>query len=489
MFYLPLISGAVFVAAAAVLASQARIVVAGNAIPRRALGLLAAFAAVRGMTHWAEIAVLVDGGTLGGPATAAAMVRVALLAASFALLFGFALALIAPEARRSSRVPAIAASALVAWGISLAALLGSAHVAGRSLPSDTLVASTRWLLEVPANVCAAIALFGFARSIELENWVGSRLVRGAAIAFVVHGLSDALEMLPPFGASWHSGAGVLWHDALEVVGVASSAAIAFLLSEVLVFQTAQRLRREETYLRDDFIALVTHELGNPVAAIELAAKRLELGCTAARSLEPRLSDDVRACTVTLRRIVADLLDTSRIHARELAIAPTRVDLRPVLERAAAIASARAPDRPPVAVTCPAPLAPVLADPARLEQILGNLLSNASQYSSPGSPVALAAEQGDGRVTLCVLNEGSSIDPGDATRIFSRHYRAHAADRGGARGLGLGLYVARALVEAQGGRIWVDSRVRRTAFCFTLPLATNVHPPAKAAVREPRHARR
>jgi signal transduction histidine kinase len=86
-----------------------------------------------------------------------------------------------------------------------------------------------------------------------------------------------------------------------------------------VFQTSRRLRREETHLRDDFIALVAHELGNPVAALELATERLDMTRRAARTVDARLSEDVRACTLTLRRIVTDLLDTSRVHARRSVI--------------------------------------------------------------------------------------------------------------------------------------------------------------------------
>jgi signal transduction histidine kinase len=474
MFYLLLVSGAAFVAAGALLSAQARIVDVGNAIPRSALGLLAGFTVVRGASYWVEMADLSGS---AGPAVAA--LHVVMLALAHALLLGFTLALVGPRARRSSVVPAIALSALFAWGVSLAALLESAHAAGRTVPPATVEVFTRWLLALPASVCGAIALLGVARSIEIESWVGSRLVRSAGLAFVVHGLADALDGMPavlhwswPFGATVSAPTAQL---ALEAVEAWSAVAITILLSEVFVFQTAQRLRREETHLRDDFIALVAHELGNPVAALELAGERLELTRRAGRAVEPRLAGDVKACAVTMRRIVTDLLDTSRIHARELDTNPSAVDLGPLLARAAEVASAHEADRPPVAVDCPDGLPPVLADAARLDQILGNLLSNASKYSAHGSPVALAVERGDAHVTIRVVNEGSGIEPGEVSRIFSRSYRAHAAACGTVRGMGLGLYVARALVEAQGGRIWVDSREHRTAFCFTLPLATVVEP--------------
>ena len=493
MFHLLLVSGAAFVAAGAVLGAQARVLDAGLPLPRPALGLLAAFAAVRGASDWAEMADL-RAGAASDATEWIATVHVVLLAAAFALLLGFALALLGTSSRRSPLAPAIAVSALAVWGISLAALLEAAHGAGRTVPPATVEAFTRWFLGFPASVCAGLALLGLSRALELESWVESRLVRAAGFAFFVHGASGAFEGVSDvLHAGWPATASFSEHGldlALEIVETASAAAIAVLLSEAFVFQTSQRLRREETHLRDDFIALVAHELGNPLAALELATERLERARRAERTVDPRLSSDVKACTATLRRIVTDLLDTSRIHALELAIAPASVDLRPVLDRAAEVASTHDPARPAVAVTCPPELPLVLADPARLDQVLGNLLTNAAKYASPGSAVLVAAERAQGRVVVRVVNEGPAIEPAEAARIFSRHYRAHAAIRGTARGLGLGLYVARALIEAQGGRIWVDSRDGRTAFCFSIPEAAGVpevrvprggSPPARADV--------
>ncbi len=485
MFYLLLLSGAAFVATGAVLAAQARIVSVGNLISRPALGLLAAFAVVRGAGYWAEMAALATGGSRAGDVGVATL-HVALLAAAFALLFGFTLAIQAAEPRRHPLVPAVAVSSLAAWGISLAALLASAHGADRTVPPSTIQEFTRWLLEVPANVCGAVVLLGVARSLELESWVESRIVRAAGVLFVVHGVSDALDGLPPIlHATGRAGAIFAGRDfelGLEVVETASAAAIAILLSEAFVFRTSQRLRREETHLRDDFIALVAHELGTPLAALELATERLELARRAARVVDPRLSSDVKACALTLRRIVTDLRDTSRIEALQLETDAAPIDLRPVLERAAEVASSHEVARPPVPVSCPDDLPLALADPARVDQILGNLLTNASKYASAGSPVIVEVEPARDRIVVRVVNEGPSIDPAEAARIFSRHYRAHAAIRGTARGLGLGLYVARALVEAQGGRIWVESRDARTAFCFTLPGAPALA--ADAAARAP-----
>lgn len=113
--------------------------------------------------------------------------------------------------------------------------------------------------------------------------------------------------------------------------------------------------------------------------------------------------------------------------------------------------------------------PVEADPGRLEQVLGNLLSNAAKYSHPDTEILVEAErQGDG-VLLRVTNHGPGIEPENLERIFSRFHRTESALRGDAPGLGLGLYITRGLVVAHGGRIWVESKPgESTTFCVRLP---------------------
>ena len=100
----------------------------------------------------------------------------------------------------------------------------------------------------------------------------------------------------------------------------------------------------------------------------------------------------------------------------------------------------------------------------------NLLANALKYSSPKTGVVLGAAMAEGEVTVSVTDRGSGIAPEDEPHIFDRFYRAGGARK--SEGLGLGLYIVRMLVEAHGGRVWVDTQVARgTTFYFTLPPAT------------------
>jgi signal transduction histidine kinase len=118
---------------------------------------------------------------------------------------------------------------------------------------------------------------------------------------------------------------------------------------------------------------------------------------------------------------------------------------------------------------------VLADINRSERILVNLLSNALKYSPAGTPVLVKAEPENGLVRIAVADQGDGISPEDQPYIFDRFYRSATAKK--AEGLGLGLYICKALVENQGGRIWVESEVGKgSKFYFTLPIAVNSKPP-------------
>jgi two-component system phosphate regulon sensor histidine kinase PhoR len=110
-----------------------------------------------------------------------------------------------------------------------------------------------------------------------------------------------------------------------------------------------------------------------------------------------------------------------------------------------------------------------ADPDRLERIFANLVSNALKYSAPEMPVVIRAEAKDREMVVAVADRGEGIDPKDVPHIFERYYRTGDKRRSG--GIGLGLYITKMLVEAHGGRIWVESELGKgSTFYFTLPLA-------------------
>lgn len=217
-------------------------------------------------------------------------------------------------------------------------------------------------------------------------------------------------------------------------------------------------------MRDEWAAIVAHDLHQPINAIVLRADLL----LRARSEEQRRQDveQVRTSAKQLARMVGDLSDASLLETRRMRLQPERFDLSALADGivarvpgAAAQATIRAP-REGVFVQ---------ADPGRVEQVLTNLIANALKYGAPAAPVELAIEEIDGTAHLSVANQGPAIPADELACLFDRYARARAARASATKGSGLGLYIAKGLVEAHGGRIWVERSDDQTVFRFTLPL--------------------
>ena len=171
----------------------------------------------------------------------------------------------------------------------------------------------------------------------------------------------------------------------------------------------------------------------------------------------------------MNTMIQDLVDTARSESHQLDLHRQAVEMRyftlDLLDRLAGTM-----DTWRVQVQLPKDLPPVSADPDRLERILANLISNALKYSAPETPVTVTGREEDGRVIVSVIDRGPGIRPEDMPRLFERYFRAQP----GGEGLGLGLYSARMLVEAHGGRIWAESEEGKgSTFSFSLPVAGSI----------------
>lgn len=173
-------------------------------------------------------------------------------------------------------------------------------------------------------------------------------------------------------------------------------------------------------------------------------------------------------THRMERMIVDLLDVSRIEARTLSLMKSIVDL-PSLVRDIVAHSEEQTKGHPVHVEVRGDVPRVEADPDRIEQVLGNLLSNAAKYSYPDTEITVEVEPRPGEVMVSITNLGPGVLPEDRDKLFTRFHRTRQAQEEKVPGLGLGLYIAKGLVEAHGGRIWVESKPGRYAtFRFTLP---------------------
>lgn len=223
-------------------------------------------------------------------------------------------------------------------------------------------------------------------------------------------------------------------------------------------------------LKDEFVDLVSHELRAPLTNIN-ASVELLLGGDLAPEAEQKLAI-IGLEASRLTRLVQSVLDISRMEAGQLEIQAAPVDVEALCEGAVRRLAATLPMREwrvNVASGTPA----VLADADRAEQVLRNLLENAAKYSGDDTPVEVAAvgRAGEAVVRFAVSDRGVGIPPEEIERVFERFHRV---ERGAARvtyGHGLGLYIARKLVELHGGRIWAESTMGEgsTVF-FELPAA-------------------
>lgn len=230
-------------------------------------------------------------------------------------------------------------------------------------------------------------------------------------------------------------------------------------------------RREVERVKSELVAVVNHELRTPLTSIHGAVKLMQQG--SAGALPPaavKLVDLAAENTARLRRIVDDILDIEKIASGQMGYAIEPVDAAAALARVASgMATAAAAAQ--VVLVVEARAGQVLrADPQRLDQVLGNLTSNAIKFSPPGGTVRLAAgpAPAGGFVRLSVEDSGPGVPPGFQDRIFQRFAQADMRDSRSKGGSGLGLYIARQMVEQMQGRIGFESIPGRTLFNIDLP---------------------
>jgi signal transduction histidine kinase len=221
----------------------------------------------------------------------------------------------------------------------------------------------------------------------------------------------------------------------------------------------ERMAREQAAqrIKDDFLSIVSHELRTPLTSIQGYSQLLEARMRVERSdgsKEMAHLRVIRSQVGRMRRLVDDLLDVSRIDRRGgVSIEPVDFDLAEDLRDAVSRIRREHPDRE-VALEAPATM-PVHVDRDRIGQVTTNLLDNAVKYSPDGGTIRVMADRRGGEVEVRVADEGVGIPAEHRDHVFERFYQADGeAGRRRFGGLGLGLYISRAIIDAHGGRIWV-----------------------------------
>jgi len=240
---------------------------------------------------------------------------------------------------------------------------------------------------------------------------------------------------------------------------------------VLVLHDVSELRRLER-VRHDFVANVSHEFKTPLTAIQGFAETLLSGALEDPRNNRRFLEIIRDHATRLAVLTDDLLKLARIEAGKLEVQFGPVQLAEVIERCVETSQFKAArKRITLEIDLPPNLPLVYGDASLLRDVVQNLLDNAVQYTPETGRVRISARADQGQAVVGVDDTGIGIPLADQERIFERFYRVDAARSREAGGTGLGLSIAKHIVEAHGGRLWVESEVGHgSKFSFSLSLA-------------------
>ncbi len=266
-------------------------------------------------------------------------------------------------------------------------------------------------------------------------------------------------------------------DAALAEEIAARAAIT--VDNARLFHQAQQATRA----RDELLAVVAHDLRNPLNTIALASDALlEEISEAAQPRERRQVTIVRRSAERMNQLIQDLLEINRLESGRVVLearpCSAGVIVREALELLRPLAFANEIE---LATEIPADLPKVNADFARVQQVISNLVGNAIKFTPRGGRIGVRAVPFPSEVRVEVKDNGTGIPADHLPHIFGHFWQA---DRRDSRGIGLGLAIAKGIVEAHGGRIWVESREGQgSTFYFTLPVAEEGGEDGDANVRE------
>jgi len=226
-------------------------------------------------------------------------------------------------------------------------------------------------------------------------------------------------------------------------------------------------QQEALQVKDQFLSIVSHEFRTPLTTIKGYAQMLEQRVDDdAQAL--RFAANIDAQVSRLGRLVDDLLDVTRFSRGQFELMPEQLDIRPVLEEVVSRFRLVSPNHT-LRLVLDYGSFEGFWDHDRLEQVMNNLVGNAVKYSPDGGEVTIVTRHEDDHLVVAVRDQGVGISEEDQKRLFQRFYRGEAEGHD-IKGLGLGLYVTRRIVEAHGGTISVHSKPGQgSEFIFTLPL--------------------
>jgi signal transduction histidine kinase len=339
-------------------------------------------------------------------------------------------------------------------------------------PSSPLHLLVRPASFFPLLVWAALR-FGPGGGAAATFLVSSLAIWGTASGtgpFVYETLAERLTLLQGFMANLAATTLVLAAVTTERRRAESALREANDELEARVQQRTTELR-EAILARDQMLGVVAHDLRNPLAAAQVAAAAIlrALPEDAGSGLARNAALTVEFAVQRAARLIRDLLDVTRLEAgtlvlerrpqaaHELVVEVTDALGQVVSESALELQADVEPDLPPV-----------VGDSERLFRVFSNLVENAAKFTPPGGRIQIGARRDEKSVLFSVADTGAGIAAEDVPHVFDRYWQGRPTDR---RGAGLGLTIAKGIIDAHGGRIWVETTPGRgSTFCFTIPFA-------------------
>jgi len=335
----------------------------------------------------------------------------------------------------------------------LAALVAGAIVAsGYGLRDGVLTALLLLALGAPALALAHVARARRARLGSPRRQLALGLAIGVGQLAVALGAAVALMFVSA-------------HDAVVVVAVTAFAAVVAVRSVQLmgrgVTDDAERMRR-------DLVAAVSHDLRTPITSLRLLTEAIAddvVDEPTRRSYLAQMGTHVNA----LSALIDDLFELSRLEAGDIAWSLEQVRLDELVGETVDAMRVQADARNVrVSAELPADLESARADPEKLQRVLFNLIQNAIRHTPADGTVVVRAESAGDEVEIEVADSGAGIAAPERERVFEPFFRGGAQAARPADGAGLGLAISRAIVEAHGGRIWLEDAPRGTRVRFSLP---------------------
>ena len=404
------------------------------------------------------------------------------------------------SAASAGRAGALAAGAPLALGIAWLAASGALVMALRR------GWYRRWLPHVVPFVDAVMILVAFVLTWRVRAAAGAppmALVGYVTALCAFLSLSGALRLSRSAARAGTAlalvvfllAAVVVRLDVLATVGIAAtlvatgllSASVTTLIRRVVTDEVARATlsrmykEAEETIdAREQVLKIVSHDLRNPLHTISMCASLL-LDVPMPPEGQSKHLTMIKRAGERMNRLIQDLLDVAKLEAGRVGIDARELQVAPLVREAHDMLAPLAAEKG-LQLDCVVAdgLPSLTADAGRILQVLSNLVGNAIKFTPPKGRILIRAESAPGGVRFSVADTGPGIPPEQLTKLFGQFWQGNPADR---RGIGLGLTIAKGIVDAHGGRIWVESRLGEgTTFYFTLATAL---PPTGSGSRERR----